>query len=391
VQLYTLRMSLLSSDAMYKQLFSPPELVRELLRGFVPQAWAQQLDVAAFERVSASYVSDGGQQRHSDVVWRVRIGEQWVYLYLLLELQAKPDPWMALRMQVYSGLLCQDLVRQHQLTADGRLPPLLPIVLYHGKGHWNASMDLAGLMLPVPDGLAQFQPQQRYLLVERSSDVLSGQNNLVTALYDLTKVRSDSALRRVLRCVIARLRDDDMRPVRESIEAWILQSLQRANVRSNLNWKPDLEEVKAMLSFESDNVDEMATHSLIKMYSRMALKEGLEKGRQEGMLEGARQGLLEGVKQSVPAGPQQVRQESLIEGLAEGLHQGLQQGLQRGREEGLQEGELLAYRELVRMIAQQRKIDLPEAIDLEIDRADIHKLHYWFLALADGVKPWAKR
>jgi len=137
-------------DAQYKQLFSHPEMVRELLRGFMPYAWAQHLDVAVFERVGASYVDDHGRQRHDDMVWRLRVGREWMYVYLLLEFQAKPDPWMALRMQVYVGLLYQDIVRQHHLTADGKLPPVLPIVLYHGAAAWHASLDPADLAARLP-------------------------------------------------------------------------------------------------------------------------------------------------------------------------------------------------------------------------------------------------
>lgn len=54
----------------------------------------------SFERVSGSYVGDGGQQRHSDMVWKVRLSGEWIYVYLLLEFQSRSDPWMALRMQV---------------------------------------------------------------------------------------------------------------------------------------------------------------------------------------------------------------------------------------------------------------------------------------------------
>ncbi len=51
---------------------------------------------------------------------------------LFLEFQSTPDPWMALRMLVYVGLLWQQLVREQRLMPDGRLPPVLPVVLYHG-------------------------------------------------------------------------------------------------------------------------------------------------------------------------------------------------------------------------------------------------------------------
>ena len=36
-----------------------------------------------------------------DTVWRLRLGEHWVYLLILLEFQSEDDPWMALRIHAY--------------------------------------------------------------------------------------------------------------------------------------------------------------------------------------------------------------------------------------------------------------------------------------------------
>ena len=38
------------------------------------------------------------------------------------------------RPLVYTGLLYQDLIRRGALDDAGRLPPVLPIVLYNGRG-----------------------------------------------------------------------------------------------------------------------------------------------------------------------------------------------------------------------------------------------------------------
>ena len=75
--------------------------VRDLLTGYMPGAWLEQADFNTLERVNASYVSESERQRHDDMVWRLKVGEQWVWVYLLLEFQSEPDPWMALRMMVY--------------------------------------------------------------------------------------------------------------------------------------------------------------------------------------------------------------------------------------------------------------------------------------------------
>lgn len=55
-------------DHGYKLLFSYPEMVADLLRGFVREAWVQQLDFSTLERIDGSYISDDLRERHDDVI-----------------------------------------------------------------------------------------------------------------------------------------------------------------------------------------------------------------------------------------------------------------------------------------------------------------------------------
>lgn len=116
-------------DTGYKALFSHPEMVRDLILGFVPDEWLHSLDYSTLEKVPGSYVTDDLRSRADDVVWRVKVGDEWAYLYLLIEFQSTVDRHMALRIMVYVGLLYQDLLNRGEILADGRLPPVLPIVL----------------------------------------------------------------------------------------------------------------------------------------------------------------------------------------------------------------------------------------------------------------------
>ena len=75
-------------DSSYKFLFSNPEMVRDLIMGFIPDDWLHSLDYSTLEKVPGSYVSDDFQQREDDIVWKVKVGEDWVYLYLLIEFQS---------------------------------------------------------------------------------------------------------------------------------------------------------------------------------------------------------------------------------------------------------------------------------------------------------------
>lgn len=126
-------------DHSYKLLFSHPEMVKDLLTGFVKEEWVNQLDYSTLEKVSSTYVADELRDREGDVIWRVRWGESWLYVYLLLEFQSTVDRYMAVRVMSYLGLLYQDLIRQKNLTPSGKLPPVLPVVLYNGEKRWKAA------------------------------------------------------------------------------------------------------------------------------------------------------------------------------------------------------------------------------------------------------------
>ena len=106
--------------------------VRDLVLGFIPDDWLRGLDYSTLEKVPASYVTDDLRQRSDDVIWRVKTGDDWLYLYILIEFQSQVDPFMAVRMLVYVGLLYQDLIRREEVKPGRPLPPVLPIVLYNG-------------------------------------------------------------------------------------------------------------------------------------------------------------------------------------------------------------------------------------------------------------------
>ena len=107
-------------DASYKTLFSAPEVVRDLILGFIPDDWLHGLDYRTWSG-SGSYITDDLRDRADDIVWRVQVGGEWV-TYILIEFQSTVDPWMAVRIMTYVGLLYQDLIKQKQVLPRRRLP-----------------------------------------------------------------------------------------------------------------------------------------------------------------------------------------------------------------------------------------------------------------------------
>jgi len=56
-------------DTGYKLLFSTPELVRDLILGFVPDEWLPGLDYNTLKKVPGSYVTEEFSNRADDIVW----------------------------------------------------------------------------------------------------------------------------------------------------------------------------------------------------------------------------------------------------------------------------------------------------------------------------------
>jgi len=154
-------------DTGYKLLFSHPEMVRDLLCDWVPGDWLAEADFSTLERMNASYIAENEKERHDDMVWRLRLRDRWLWVYLVLEFQSEADRWMALRMLVYAGLLAQDLVRRGELS-DGKLPPILPVVLYNGQPMWSAPTNVRDLFVAPPPGLADHQPNFAYHLIDEA-------------------------------------------------------------------------------------------------------------------------------------------------------------------------------------------------------------------------------
>ena len=61
-------------DHAYQLLFPAPEIIIDLLQGFVHGDWVKELDLSTLEKVSGSYVTDDLRAREGDVIWRVKYG-----------------------------------------------------------------------------------------------------------------------------------------------------------------------------------------------------------------------------------------------------------------------------------------------------------------------------
>lgn len=332
-------------DNAYKAIFSHAAMVEGLLRDFVHEDWVARIDFATLEKASGSYVADDLRDREDDIVWRVRLADDWLYVYLLIEFQSTVDPWMALRVMVYVGLLYQDLVKSGCVKRGERLPPVFPLVLYHGEGRWSAVRDVAELITPVPNSLAGYRPRLRYFLLDEGAipeAELSQADSLAAELIRLETSDIPEPARRIIERLAIRLQAPQHDSLRRALTVWIHRVLlKRLAPREDIPELTDLQEINTMLAERAER--------------------WVENLRRDALLQG--------------------RQEGLQEGRQEGRQQGRQEGRKEGRKEGRQEGESL----LLQKQLERRFGPLPEPVRERLIQATPEQLEAWGLRLLEAA------
>lgn len=153
-------------DAIYKTLFSYPEIVKSLLLDFVPEDFVRKFDFSTLEPCKNSFVGPDFKQRHDDIIWRVKWAGKDCYICLMLEFQSSQDLDMALRIYTYTALLLSDVKKRKPAQFNGKLPAVFPIVLYNGEKPWKAPLNIIDLIEPLHTRLIPYQPSQQYLLID---------------------------------------------------------------------------------------------------------------------------------------------------------------------------------------------------------------------------------
>jgi hypothetical protein len=347
-------------DALYHRLFSHPGVVAQLLREFADGRWLADLDLDGMERLNTKFHADSGQRREGDMVWRIpRSDGGDSYLMLLLEFQSSSDQHMALRLLAYTALLWQQLVREGRLLPNGKLPPLLPVVVYNGDDRWHAAEQLSQLVgLATDSPLWPLQPNCAYHVIDIgkfSAADLAGRDGLPALWFRLENSPNPAEIVAVADALIAWLAAHPGFAAARAVFAGLLGAMM-APLGPDVPVPEDLLEVRNMLATRAEQ------------WKQGWRLEGLQEGRQVGLQEGREVGLQEG------------RQVGLEEGRQVGLQEGVQQGLQKGLQEGVQKGEAaLLLRQLERRFG-----DLPDWAADRVRTADIRLLEDWGLRVLDA-------
>ncbi len=285
-------------DTGYKEIFSHPEMVQQLIEGFAPKEIAQLLDFTTLKQHPGHYITPIFDTKAEDVVWSVKAqlepaGEPVeIYLYILLEFQSKVDHTMPVRFMHYIANFYSHLHKNKQLKPTDSLPPVFPIVLYNGNPRWTAKTNLTDMIHPVPDILKPYQPSLSYYLIDEGRYTEAQLEQIptpISAVFSLENATDDQKMLQAIHraAQIIQLQKGTRKEVIDKVlTRWLKRHLQKQGAQVNIEKIESLTEETGMLA---ENMENWKQNLIIQ-----SRQEGIQQGMQQGMQKGVQQGLHQG-------------------------------------------------------------------------------------------------
>jgi Putative transposase, YhgA-like len=208
-------------------------------------------------------------------------------VYVLLEHQSTFDPAMALRLLGYMTRIWEAWRKDNR---GASLPPILPVVLHHGRRPWAGRPELGALLGGSEELLAAVAPHQphfRFVLDDLSAlslEALSRRAQPPLARLVLLALRIGRSMQRLAQAapylreaLRARARDERARDIRGAVFLYFFRTMPP---------EVNVEEVRTMLL---DVAGPQGREDVMNA-ADMLIEEGRQQGREEGRQQGREQG-----------------------------------------------------------------------------------------------------
>ncbi|WP_373895273.1 Rpn family recombination-promoting nuclease/putative transposase [Virgibacillus natechei] len=184
-------------DVGYGFLLSTKQVFLQLLESFVNKGWVDRIDASELELVDKSLISQEFEEKEADLVYKVKIKDQEVIFYTLMELQSTVDYRMPYRLLIYMTEIWREIIKNYDKNVvtqkSFRLPVIVPIVLYNGKYNWNVPLNFKDML----NQAAMFEEQVlnfEYILIDvkrYDQEHLLQLSNLISTVFLLDQDAED--------------------------------------------------------------------------------------------------------------------------------------------------------------------------------------------------------
>jgi predicted transposase/invertase (TIGR01784 family) len=155
-------------DSTVQKFLQEIDTARSLFREYLPGEIAALLDLDTLEYMKEKYVDETLSRYYSDFLYKVNFkGNVNGFIFLLLEHKSWPARFTAFQALKYMVHVWDLYLANHDKAKY--LPPVIPLVLYHGKSKWNLDTCFSKLFNK-PGPLKVFIPDFQFLLLDISHE-----------------------------------------------------------------------------------------------------------------------------------------------------------------------------------------------------------------------------
>lgn len=321
-------------DRFFKAVFGRTEVAAEFLERYLPAAAGQALDWKTLRTAKDSFLDPELALHPADLLYTVDLrGGGTGYVHVLFEHKSYVESRIGLDLLRYRVRIWEQWMNAGN---SGRLPVIVPVVVYHGTATWRVSRQFADEVEDAP-ALRAYVPACIYHLIDLSGyrdDELQGAVMLHTALLTLKYIFRNE-LRERLPEILGLLRD-------------LAQS------------SMGLDYVRTLLRYlaQAASIDRLSGDQL-----RQVVTETLSGGG-ELMLTIA----------------EQWEQQAMERGIERGIEKGIERGIEKGIEKGIEQGEA----RLLKQLLTWRFGALPAWVESQLAGAEPERLEAWAKRVLDA-------
>ncbi|MCG5495683.1 Rpn family recombination-promoting nuclease/putative transposase [Ectothiorhodospira variabilis] len=279
-------------DTLFKALLEDPERAGALLRESLPKALTDKMSGDP-QPVDGSFIDENLRGTHSDRLFQVALQDgRTAFIYTLIEHKSWPDMGAPLQLMGYRHRIWTRYA-QDKPERLRTLPPIITLLVYHGRTSWDVPTRLIDC-IDADEDLLELQRDGRYTVkdltgsapvYEDFSDHPLLRAGLAALAWAFVKQFHPEQLARLLRDL------PDEHPLTRQILIYIV----RVHTMTE-------NEFKQGVAMAKPHLVEALTMSLAQEWMDRGEARGLQKGIQQGLKRGEAQTLLRQIERKF--GPQ---------------------------------------------------------------------------------------
>jgi len=179
-------------DSLFKRTLGDKEVAVDFLENYLPNSILKEIDLTDIKVAKDSFIDKELEESFSDILYNVSIDGKEGFVYLLFEHKSYFDKMTPVHMLGYILDIWKLYNKQNK---NEKLPPIIPILIYHGDRKWKYGSSLSELIEATSEAISDYIPAYNYLLYDFSN-------------YSDAEIKGQIKLRLFLK-LISHIFDDD--------------------------------------------------------------------------------------------------------------------------------------------------------------------------------------